>query len=579
MCSPTYLGSMTIGYYVNSRYKYDFFYSCTAANVTRSCSIENQQFEAESSYMSLANFNDTAFECFSLFKTSGPKEIKTYLGLIFGSFYTIVLLFLFLTFRHFHRNGSLFVFFPSFETRQAAADLGHADVERISFVSSFSSELSGQRQLAQGDLTSSNAQASLELQMQLGAGLHGRLKSVDTFRGLSLILMIFVNYGGGGYWYFNHSPWDGLTLADLVFPWFVFIMGVSISITMKSLSGNELRMRPRSAVGKILKRTLILFFVGLIISNRDVLVDTLRIMGVLQRLSIAYCFVALLTLVNARYSQKANISVLSRRATSDFKNGVADNLLDLVPFVVEWIVVLLLVAVWTLITFVVQIDGCPRGYVGPGGLQYDPDYNLTNCTGGVAGFIDRTVFGLDHTYQHPTARQIYGYNVLPYDPEGLLGCLTSIFLTFCGLHAGRVICIYWHWKPVMLRLLVCAIVTGVLGGGLCQLNTTSGPIPVNKNLWSLSFVLITACLGFTILAILYIMVDVLKWWDGAPFTYAGMNSLLLYVGHELLEGWFPFSWGVQYPTHEVFMIENITACAFWLAIAGYCNHIQFYLKV
>ena len=56
-------------------------------------------------------------------------------------------------------------------------------MERISFVSSFSSELSGQRQLAQGDLTSSNAQASLELQMQLGAGLHGRLKSVDTFRG------------------------------------------------------------------------------------------------------------------------------------------------------------------------------------------------------------------------------------------------------------------------------------------------------------------------------------------------------------------------------------------------------------
>ena len=54
--------------------------------------------------------------------------------------------------------------------------------------------------------------------------------------------------------------------------------------------------------------------------------------------------------------------------------------------------------------------------------------------------------------------------------------------------AGRVICIYWHWKPVMLRLLFCAIVTGVLGGGLCQLDTSSGPIPVNKNLWLVDFI-------------------------------------------------------------------------------------------
>lgn len=52
-----------------------------------------------------------------------------------------------------------------------------------------------------------------------------RVMSLDTFRGLSITIMIFVNYGGGGYWFFNHSLWDGLTVADLVFPWFIWIMG------------------------------------------------------------------------------------------------------------------------------------------------------------------------------------------------------------------------------------------------------------------------------------------------------------------------------------------------------------------
>lgn len=58
-----------------------------------------------------------------------------------------------------------------------------------------------------------------------GKKVSSRVMSLDTFRGLSIMIMIFVNYGGGGYWFFNHSFWDGLTVADLVFPWFIWIMG------------------------------------------------------------------------------------------------------------------------------------------------------------------------------------------------------------------------------------------------------------------------------------------------------------------------------------------------------------------
>lgn len=65
-------------------------------------------------------------------------------------------------------------------------------------------------------------------------------QSLDTFRGLSIVIMIFVNYGGGSYWYFAHSPWNGLTVADLVFPWFLWIMGVSLAISIRSQLRNSL---------------------------------------------------------------------------------------------------------------------------------------------------------------------------------------------------------------------------------------------------------------------------------------------------------------------------------------------------
>ncbi|KAL8165913.1 UNVERIFIED_CONTAM: hypothetical protein K2H54_056741 [Gekko kuhli] len=62
-----------------------------------------------------------------------------------------------------------------------------------------------------------------------------RLRSLDTFRGLALAIMVFVNYGGGKYWFFKHQSWNGLTVADLVFPWFVFIMGTSIALSLSSM--------------------------------------------------------------------------------------------------------------------------------------------------------------------------------------------------------------------------------------------------------------------------------------------------------------------------------------------------------
>jgi len=105
--------------------------------------------------------------------------------------------------------------------------------------------------------------------------------------------MIFVNYGGGSYWFFNHSIWNGLTVADLVFPWFVFIMGIAMPISFTSLLK---RKTPMSEIlYKVIRRSVILFCLGLFINNGYYLPQW-RVMGVLQRFGVAYFFNSLILL-------------------------------------------------------------------------------------------------------------------------------------------------------------------------------------------------------------------------------------------------------------------------------------------
>ena len=104
-----------------------------------------------------------------------------------------------------------------------------------------------------------------------------RLVSLDTFRGISLALMVFVNFGGGDYWFFEHAPWDGLTMADLMMPWFLFMAGVSIRFGIKS------RLKRASSkwhiAWEILVRTAKLSFLGICIVSSSSHWDRLRLPG------------------------------------------------------------------------------------------------------------------------------------------------------------------------------------------------------------------------------------------------------------------------------------------------------------
>ncbi|XP_070537803.1 heparan-alpha-glucosaminide N-acetyltransferase-like [Ptychodera flava] len=393
-----------------------------------------------------------------------------------------------------------------------------------------------------------------------------RLRSLDTFRGISLTVMIFVNYGGGEYWFFDHSIWNGLTVADLVFPWFRWIMGVSMVLSFKVLRRNQ--VSNLQILYKILRRTVILFGLGLIVNGQgNHYMPEFRIPGVLQRFSITYLVVALMEFV------------FVKPATHNAGKWYSA-IRDIVNYWAEWLIVLCLVAVQVILTFVLHVEDCPAppGYLGPGGpLLFYKGNSLENCTGGAAGYVDRVIFGVQHIYTSPTCQDVYK-TTMNYDPEGTLGCCTSIFMCFLGLQAGKILFTYETTIGKVKRWLAWALLTGAIAALLCKCSKNDGWIPINKNLWSVSFVLALSSMAFVLFTFCYIMVDVKGIWSGAPFRYPGMNSILVYVGHILLGDCFPFTWDTP-ATHGARLTVHLCGVAWWILISMYMYYIGFFVKI
>ena len=117
-------------------------------------------------------------------------------------------------------------------------------------------------------------------------------------------------------------------------------------------------------------------------------------------------------------------------------------------------------------------------------------------------------FSVDHIYGNPTAK--HEYTASAFDPEGLFGSLTSIFQVWLGYQAGYIILSYSGHIARVSRWLTWSLVTGIIGAVLCLGSQNDGPVPVNKNLWSISFVMVTSCFAFALLSFLYIIIDVAK---------------------------------------------------------------------
>ncbi|XP_072293662.1 heparan-alpha-glucosaminide N-acetyltransferase [Eucyclogobius newberryi] len=391
-----------------------------------------------------------------------------------------------------------------------------------------------------------------------------RLQSLDTFRGFAMTIIVFVNYGGGGYWFFQHVPWNGLTVADLLLPWIVFIMGTSVVMAFSAMQTKGVgRLH---LIRKLTTRTVVLMLLGFCFLNyspRDgpLSWSWLRVPGVLQRLGFTYLVLALLQ------TSWGLISVPLRPKP----------LQDLTLYWPQWVAVVLLVTLWLCLTFLLPVPNCPTGYLGAGGIGDDGLY--PDCTGGAAGFIDRWMFG-DNMFRYPTCRELYR-TTLPFDPEGVLGTINSVLLGFLGMQAGKIILFYSGSSASVLgRFGVWALLLGISTAVLTKCRRDAGFIPVNKNLWSLSFVTCLGCFSFLLLGALYFVIDVKGWWRGGPFIYTGKNSILVYVGHSLLGFYFPFSWDMRLQdSHWELLFMNLWGTSLWLLISFLLYRKRFFLKI
>ena len=305
----------------------------------------------------------------------------------------------------------------------------------------------------------------------------GRVNSLDIMRGITMAFMVMVNnQGPGEYFQLHHSDWNGITLTDLVFPTFLFIVGVSIVLSV------EARGRRGVSNGRLIahacRRAVILILLGLVVNGFPFFhLGTLRIYGVLQRIGICYLIATLLYVWRKDVSSKIVIIAVS------------------------------LIGYWCLIRFV-PVPGL--GIPGKSIPFMDKNANL-------AAYLDRHIF---------PGRLLAGMR----DPEGLLSDLPALGTTMLGVLTGM-----WIRSSRSVRAKFAGLAAaGALGMVLGLIWNVW--FPINKRLWTSSFVLFTAGVALLLFAFLYYLLDVKRWtgkWE-APWMVYGTNAIFAYVLSELL---------------------------------------------
>jgi len=327
-------------------------------------------------------------------------------------------------------------------------------------------------------LLSSNAVA--EEGKQAGDGQ--RLLALDVFRGATIAGMILVSDAGdeaAAYWPLKHANWNGWTPTDLVFPFFLFIVGVSLAFSFSArLARGESRQKQ---LAHVLWRGLVLFAIGVFLNGfpNQYHLGIWRFYGVLQRIAICYVISAILVLWWGRRG---------------------------------WIVTIVtcLVGYWILMRFVpVPGFGVPTHDIP----LLDPDRNL-------AAWLDRTIpFG--HLYE------------VTRDPEGVLSTIPAMATALLGVLTGG-------WLRSERSANAKALGLAMFGvAGLAVGEFFNIWFPINKKLWTSSFVIFTAGMALICFALCYWVLDIKRWrgrWT-MPFRVFGTNAIAAYVFAEAMSDW------------------------------------------
>jgi predicted acyltransferase len=357
-----------------------------------------------------------------------------------------------------------------------------------------------------------------------------RLLSLDVVRGIAIAGMLLVNNPGSWehiYAPLRHAAWNGWTPTDLIFPFFIFIVGVAITYSLgKDTAQGASR---RDLLLKTAKRALLIFVVGLALHSFPWWGYDhahLRIPGVLQRIAIAYLFAAVLYL------------------HTDVRGQVSG-------------IVAILLGYWALQAPIPE----PGADLG--------------------AYLDRAIFTTDHLWQ----------NTKTWDPEGLLSTLPAIATALLGVLAGT-------WMRSDRPPLDKVAGLFVVGNAGVVLGLVWGEwFAINKNLWTSSYVLLTAGLAAHLLALCYYLIDLKgyrKW--GQPFVIFGSNAIAAYVFSSLgaltlefvkvgdddislkayIFGNFYLSWLAPIDASLLFAITYVL---FWLAIMWVLYRKRIFIKL
>lgn len=318
-----------------------------------------------------------------------------------------------------------------------------------------------------------------------------RLASVDVLRGLTIAFMILVNNNGNeaaAYWPLKHAAWNGFTPTDLVFPTFLFLVGITTVFSTASRLAKG--VSKQSLFLHVLRRSVLLYLLGLVVNSFPYFhLHTMRFYGVLPRIAICYLIVASLYLISTNWRGKLAVAIAA------------------------------LVSYWILMRFVpVPGYGVPTHDIP----LLDRDANLT-------AWLDRQIFSASHLYEHTR------------DPEGLLSTIPAIATALMGLLTG----IWLRTQRTLSQKTTGIAIAGlscVLLGGLWNLS-----FPINKKLWTSSYVLFAGGFSLLLLALCLFIVDLPKKDSTrsggharflAPFFVFGTNAIAAYVFSELLQSTF-----------------------------------------
>lgn len=314
-----------------------------------------------------------------------------------------------------------------------------------------------------------------------------RLLSLDVLRGLTIAFMILVNNNGNdaaAYWPLKHAAWNGFTPTDLVFPTFLFLVGVSIVFSTDTrLAQGSTR---KSLLLHTVRRSIILYLLGLVVNSFPYFhLNAMRFYGVLPRIAICYLIVGSLYLFNSSWRNKVALMVAA------------------------------LVGYWILMRFVPV-----PGYGVPG-----HDIPLLDRDANLSAWLDRQVFSAPHLYERTR------------DPEGLISTIPALATTLLGLLTGIWLRTKRSLNPKTAGVAIAGFSCVILGA-LWNLS-----FPINKKLWTSSYVLFAGGLSLLLLALCLWMVDLSQ--KGSlkvdrprwlmPFLVFGTNAITAYVFSELLQ--------------------------------------------